>query len=108
MEGKKRSIIGQIGCGVALGAANSLFGGGGDDEAVAHHKIFVGIDAVGCHQLIHRETVLSAQLIEGIAGANGDYFHQNTPFPIIYGEKMERIRGNPLTNQGKKGNISLL
>lgn len=34
MEGKKRSIIGQIGCGVALGAANSLFGGGGGMLAV--------------------------------------------------------------------------
>ena len=34
MEGQKRSIAGQILCGVALGAANSLFGGGGGMLAV--------------------------------------------------------------------------
>lgn len=34
MEGKKERITGQIACGVALGTANSLFGGGGGMLAV--------------------------------------------------------------------------
>lgn len=34
MESKKRGIVGQIGCGIALGTANSLFGGGGGMLAV--------------------------------------------------------------------------
>ncbi|MBQ8395130.1 MAG: sulfite exporter TauE/SafE family protein [Clostridia bacterium] len=106
MEGKKARIFSQVTCGVALGAANSLFGGGGGMIAVPMLQK-TGLQEKNAHATAIL-LILPVSLLSFIFYVFRGFYDPNVLIPTAIGVTAGGLLGAALLGKMSVKKVSLL